>query len=242
MLTSPPGSRMLSFAEARLGESRPRPRARRPARSGRPCRRPPERRRPSRSRSPPRHRGRATRGGPPQPGRRSLRTPGRSAARTAYPSIDELRNGGSSTCETTSSASTLPGRLARAATRSVASGSARARTRARASSTERRSLTIARYTRRTGYPRVVISVVIPVHNEERSIALLYDELADSFAARGAAVGGGVRRRRLHRRHLRGADPPPRGARQRPRRAPATELRQGSGARRGVQQRPQERSW
>ena len=56
-------------------------------------------------------------------------------------------------------------------------------TRARASPTERRGLTIARYTRRTGYPRDVISVVVPVHNEELSVALLYDELAESLAAR-----------------------------------------------------------
>jgi len=49
-----------------------------------------------------------------------------------------------------------------------------------------RSLTTARYTRRTGYPRDVISVVIPVHNEERSVALLYDELASAFAGDGRA--------------------------------------------------------
>ena len=32
----------------------------------------------------------------------------------------------------------------------------------------------------TGYPRGVISVVIPVHDEERSVALLYDELSSAL--------------------------------------------------------------
>ena len=82
-----------------------------------------------------------------------------------------------------------------------------------------------------GYPRGVISVVIPVHDEERSVALLYDELAAAFAGDGRVVGGRVRRRRLDRRHLRRADAAPRRARQRPRRSPAAELRQGGGARR-----------
>ena len=73
----------------------------------------------------------------------------------------------------------------------------RARTAASASSTERRSATrtLHRYT--TGYPRGVISVVIPVHDEERSVALLYDELAAALAGARRAVGGRVRRRRLH---------------------------------------------
>ena len=56
--------------------------------------------------------------------------------------------------------------------------------RASASSTERRAAITARYTSRTGYPRGVISVVIPVHDEERSVALLYDELAAAFAGEG----------------------------------------------------------
>ena len=34
------------------------------------------------------------------------------------------------------------------------------------------------------YPRGVISVVIPVHDEERSVALLYDELAAAFDGEG----------------------------------------------------------
>ena len=42
----------------------------------------------------------------------------------------------------------------------------------------------ARYTRRTGYPRDVISVVIPVHDEERSVALLYDELVAALSGEG----------------------------------------------------------
>ena len=40
--------------------------------------------------------------------------------------------------------------------------------------------------RRTGYPRDVISVVIPVHDEERSVALLYDELVAAFSGDGRA--------------------------------------------------------
>jgi len=40
--------------------------------------------------------------------------------------------------------------------------------------------------RRTGYPRDVISVVIPAHDEERSVALLYDELVAAFSGDGRA--------------------------------------------------------
>src|SRR4029077_1796048 len=112
-----------------------------------------------------------------------LRTPGTSTALTAYPSMDELGNGGRSTCEQTCSARILPAARS-SGTRSGGSGSERARTGARASATVRSAFTIARYTRRTGYPRGVISVVIPVHDEERSVALLYDELAATFAGEG----------------------------------------------------------
>ena len=71
----------------------------------------------------------------------------------------------------------------------------------------------------------VICVVVPVHNEERSVALLYDELRAALEPLGDGLGGGLRRRRLDRRHVRGADAAARGARQRPRRPPAAQLRQ-----------------
>ena len=70
-------------------------------------------------------------------------------------------------------------------TSSAGKGSACARTAASASATGNSELTIARYTRvASGYPRGVISVVIPVHDEERSVALLYDELAAAFDGDG----------------------------------------------------------
>ena len=50
----------------------------------------------------------------------------------------------------------------------------------------------------------MISVVVPVHNEERSVALLYDELDSALQPLGAALGGDLRRRRFDRRHVRGA--------------------------------------
>jgi len=99
--------------------------------------------------------------------------------------MDELRNGGRSVVEVTAAARTRPAASART-TSSAGSGSARSRTRESASATVRRGLTVARYTSRTGYPRGVISVVIPVHDEERSVALLYDELAAAFGGEARA--------------------------------------------------------
>ena len=82
----------------------------------------------------------------------------------------------------------------------------------------------------------MISVVVPVHDEERSVALLYDELDAALDAARRALGGRLRRRRLDRRHLRRADAAARRARQRPRRPPAAQLRQGGGARRPASRR------
>ena len=60
-----------------------------------------------------------------------------------------------------------------------------ARTAASASATGNSELTIARYTRlEAGTLAGVISVVIPVHDEERSVALLYDELSAAFDGDG----------------------------------------------------------
>ncbi len=60
-----------------------------------------------------------------------------------------------------------------------------ASTAASASATGNKELTIARYTRvRAGTLAGVISVVIPVHDEERSVALLYDELSAALDGDG----------------------------------------------------------
>ena len=77
----------------------------------------------------------------------------------------------------------------------------------------------------------MISVVVPVHDEERSVALLYDELQAALEPLGqpweavfvddGSTDGIVRR----------AHAPARAQRQRPRRPPAPQLRQGGGARR-----------
>ena len=146
-------------------------------------------------------------------------------------------NGGRSTAAVVSAAATLPVALpdrdelrrpaawhARASRRAPPRCSRAPASRERYSSTEhRRRPALARY------PRGVISVVIPVHNEERSVALLYDELAGVARRRRSRVGGRIRRRRLDRRDVRRPDAPPRAARQRARRPPATQLRQGGGA-------------
>ena len=122
--------------------------------------------------------------------RRSLPTtgslPGVSAARSAKPSIAELgKRRQVDRGAATSSARTRPAASA-SGTSSAGSGRARSSTRASASSTVSelapRALTV-----HTGYPRGVISVVVPVHDEERSVALLYEELAaalDGAASRG----------------------------------------------------------
>ena len=85
----------------------------------------------------------------------------------------------------------------------------------------------------------MISVVVPVHDEERSVALLYDELALGARAARRALGGDLRRRRLDRRHVRRADAAARARRRtcassgcaatsarRPRSRPASRRRSG----------------
>ena len=95
--------------------------------------------------------------------------PGRSAARTANPSIAELRNGGRSTRATASSASTRPAAVS-SATGSDGSG------RTRAEHRRERLLDREQPGHQAHTLTAVISVVVPVHDEERSVALLHDEL------------------------------------------------------------------
>ena len=77
----------------------------------------------------------------------------------------------------------------------------------------------------------MISVVVPVHDEERSVALLYDELRSALEPLDAAVGDRLRRRRLDRRHVRARSRGcTRASTKRPRRAAAAQLRQGGRAR------------
>src|SRR5581483_10922589 len=103
------------------------------------------------------------------------RRPGASSARSANPSIAELGNGGRSTTAHAGSTSTRPA-PASTGTRSDGNGRARASTAASASSNESRSVTAhTLLVARLGSVRV-ISVVVPVHNEERSVALLLDEI------------------------------------------------------------------
>ena len=98
--------------------------------------------------------------------------PGVSSDRTAKPSIAELGKGGRSTA-----ASAVHGQHAarggrHSSTSSAPSGVTRPRMRSSASSSESRSAIL-----RPAYNlAAVISVVVPVHDEERSVALLYDEL------------------------------------------------------------------
>jgi glycosyltransferase involved in cell wall biosynthesis len=100
---------------------------------------------------------------------------GVSADRTANPSIAELANGGRSTFASASVASTRPAASAMA-TSSAGNGVTRSSTRACASASESSSaIPLPAYNLPT-----VISVVVPVHNEERSVALLYDELRSAL--------------------------------------------------------------
>ena len=167
-------------------------------------------------------------------GRRSrAHREGRQSA-TAYPSIDELAKRRHVDGETRPSAATRPAACCEHhPLRGKRLGARENAGEGLVDGKQRRSR-IARYTRRTGYPRVVISVVIPVHDEERSVALLYDELAAAFAGDGLAweavfVDDGSTDgtfgalTRLHD-----------AQRQRPRRPLPTELRQGRRARRRVQ--------
>ncbi len=157
--------------------------------------------------------------------------PGVSAARTANPSIAELANGGRSTAARAPARRARGRRPPRAARARAGSGCARASTGASASSIDSSSATTAAYptARRIG-SAAVISVVVPVHNEERSVALLYDELARRaraarppweavFVDDGSTDGTFAALTRLHA-----------AQRQRPRRPPAPQLRQGGRAR------------
>src|SRR6266545_1754739 len=100
----------------------------------------------------------------------TTKLPGVSAARTANPSIAELGNGGKSTAARASRANTRP-----AADSMLTASDASGLTRARIS----RSATSIVSSDAMGDAILgtdVISVVIPIHNEERSIALLHEEL------------------------------------------------------------------
>lgn len=107
------------------------------------------------------------------------RVPGTSSTRIAYPSMLELGNGGRSIAATAGSASTRPS-AASVATSSVGSTVACARTVAIASSTEVSRATRQRYLVVDRVYRVVISVVVPVRDEEPSVEPLYRELAQAL--------------------------------------------------------------
>src|SRR5437773_12088668 len=101
--------------------------------------------------------------------------PGVSSERTAKPSIAELGKGGRSTTARASSARTRPA-AAPSGTGSGPSGVTRSRMRFSASSSESSSAIL-----RPAYNLArVVSVVVPVHDEERSVALLYDELRSAL--------------------------------------------------------------
>src|SRR5213596_2884649 len=101
----------------------------------------------------------------------------------------ELGNSGRSTAARTSSVRTRPAAVS-IGTASPSSGCTCSRTAASASSTPSRPRSLAVVGRgamdggywpvlggmRSGYARAVISVVVPVYDEERSVALLYEEL------------------------------------------------------------------
>jgi dolichol-phosphate mannosyltransferase len=101
--------------------------------------------------------------------------PGVSPERTAKPSIAELGNGGRSTPARASSAAIRPAASARR-TSSASSGVVRSRTCDSAAASESSSAMA-----RSAYNfESVVSVVVPVHDEERSVALLYDELGSAL--------------------------------------------------------------
>src|SRR5438067_1439037 len=105
--------------------------------------------------------------------------PGVSSDRTAKPSIAELGNGGRSTKARASSARTRPA-ASLIGTASPSRGVTRSRTRASAAASESSSA-IASPAYNLG---LVVSVVVPVHDEERSVALLYDELTSALEPLG----------------------------------------------------------
>src|SRR2546422_7191467 len=103
------------------------------------------------------------------------RRPGVSRERSAKRSIAELGKGGRSTTAIASSKTTRPAAAASGKT-SGPSGVTRSRMRLSASSSGRSSAI-----QRPAYNLArVISVVVPVHDEERSVALLYDELRSAL--------------------------------------------------------------
>src|SRR5437667_7667219 len=109
------------------------------------------------------------------------RRPGVSSERTAKPSIAELGKGGRSTTARASSTTIRPA-AAPIGTASESRGVTRSRTRASAAASESSSaMASAAYNL-----ELVISVVVPVHDEERSVALLYDELTSALEPVGVS--------------------------------------------------------
>src|SRR3989442_7907247 len=103
------------------------------------------------------------------------RRPGVSRERSAKPSIAELGKGGRATAACASSATMRPAACP-IGTASVSRGATRSRTRASAAASESSSAIPS-----PAYNLAhVISVVVPVHDEERSVALLYDELRSAL--------------------------------------------------------------
>ena len=135
-----------------------------------PCRR-------SRSASPPRSPAAGRRAHRRRSGRRPASSPGRSPARTAKPSIAELGNGGRSTARATSSASTRPAAVGNRDGLRVERPDPREHSREGFVDGEQRRHRAHTLTR-------VISVIVPVHDEERSVALLHDELASALEPLG----------------------------------------------------------
>jgi len=136
--------------------------------------------------------------------------PGESAALSANPSIAELGKGGRSTAALAGSARTRPAACS-SRTVSAASGRARSMIRRWASSIVTNSATEAHTVRGRIGSGGVISVVVPVHDEERTVALLYDELQSAlepvgqpweavFVDDGSTDGSFAALTRLHSAH------------------------------------------
>ena len=81
-----------------------------------------------------------------------------------------------------------------------------------------------------GYKAAVISVVVPVHNEERSVALLYDELQAALEPLDDALGGRSSSTTARPTGRSRAHAAARAEHERARRAAAPQLRQGGRAR------------
>ncbi len=87
----------------------------------------------------------------------------------------------------------------------------------------------------------MISVVVPVHDEQQSVALLYEEL-EAASSRSASLGGGLRRRRLRGRNVAALTRLHARDDEREGRPSAPQLRQVGGARGRIRPGARERRW